>query len=537
MKGEGLACYLSMLLYIRIFFYQPMKYSLLSAFLGILSFTSVQSSFAQVQDLIDMMEGKLLNSLYINDENDELWGYFFLYDLGKVEEDVHEMKYYVMNTDLELLASNSWTEKFRGRARPNVREVVKINKELIINGTMDFFSSTYRQHIPRLSTQRVIDLEKNVAGPKYLAENGKWRKYDISLDDFIEHYYRPTGMMSIRTIPWRGSYVNIAVASSMDKLLHDVNSISAYSADYSMLWMLEIPDDFQEDRLSLSQVIFNENSMACVFLAYPQSKQYGAPRGSRLINIDLETGELNYSKDLGGQKGSKLHRFDIDFQGEDLELVGLYARFNKYAYSEVNKREGIFKKVYDKDGKLKADKYIPWMNLSGFIGIDEKGKIGRNFFLHDVFHKTIKGGKTIFVLEKATHYPGGVDVRSPVQRIKDLVAVIFDDQFNVETVEVFEKYVRTADKGDDLMFWETNKDDTSVDFYFKKRIATRGRKNESWELWINKFDGDNIVSERIDLNSGDRTITPLRAKSGYILLHEYSEDNSYNQFRLEKLNR
>ena len=83
-----------------------MKQTFTLLFLFILS-----SSFGQIQKLREFSSGSFVDSRIIyEDDNDDVFGYFLLYEFDRKSREVYDMEYVIMDKNLNKITSGTFTE-------------------------------------------------------------------------------------------------------------------------------------------------------------------------------------------------------------------------------------------------------------------------------------------------------------------------------------------------------------------------------------------------------------------------------------------
>lgn len=518
-----------------------MKRLLLSIYLFALMAVCCLQTHAQIQDLYKMTTGELYSSFYVFDEEDELWGYFFLYDQGEVEKSVHEMKYVILDNELNVVATNTFEQGLMRYWKPDFSSVSKVGDYLFLNGVMKLYESKLNAWLPKVSIQREIQLSKNEVSEEFVVSKGQWKVNEDAPKDFKAEYRNPTSYMTIESAKYNGDLVHIASDVRRDGFSMSAESIAMYDKDHNKVWSTRLSKLNNYKPGLVSQLNVHDDCLTFILTTFKVRMSGMQNLSVKVVCLDLATGKSKFIYELENEKSKNAHDFGMKQMGEDIELIGFYSDDRDDGASNMSKRTGMFRKIIGSEGEVKLEKYLPWSGMSKKLDITKKGQMDGKYFVNLLSAETLKNGKTIIIAEKTIpqRYNVGMallGVSSYTKRkTTDLLCFIFDPMFDLERVEVIEK-AKSKGNFTDFIFSEKRGDDDSVDFFFSDFKEVEGSKGQ-WFLGINTYKDDKITTEEIPISSDDYVIVPLRAKEGYILLREYNVDDKYDKLRLEKLNR
>ena len=81
-------------------------------FIYVMTFTlCFTMSNSQVMKLNSFIKGKLIHFSPINNSNSDIYGYFYLYDMGKADKKTYDYEYALLDKNLNLVCTGQFQEK------------------------------------------------------------------------------------------------------------------------------------------------------------------------------------------------------------------------------------------------------------------------------------------------------------------------------------------------------------------------------------------------------------------------------------------
>lgn len=291
-----------------------------------------------------------------------------------------------------------------------------------------------------------------------------------------------------------------------------------------------------------------------------------------LIAIDIEGEEL-FNVDLNTTKYTLLpHNAFIDPNNGDITVLGEY--YDADDKSAKAESKGIFIKVLDKNGDKISTKYHSWTrDIGTFLDPEDKRamksysiffhniqmtKSGRIIAIGEQYRKQVSAGGVALKVLAASSSNISTDASSLEMKIGKMLTVTFDDNYEIETVNVLDKKEKSiilpqeyslvnrhlmakymkAEGSFDYNFTQSNEDNTLLTLGFTDREKEKGKvfRQAKFHL-VNFIDGEKEpVEDVIDLKTDATAIYVFPAKPGYIMLAEYFRKEKELVVRLEPIN-
>lgn len=501
---------------------------------------------AQIQKISELSKNRFLDSKIIYDENgDDVWGYFLLYQSDKTSKSVLELEFVVLDKNLNKVGSNSFQQEYLNTwlfsAYPTIDYLKKRNGELIIaidfEDVIDYGSYFFKK----------IDLKNFVVSPGYFSRNGKTIQDENILEKFerknvLPDFFRPVpncGFIKYeRELKGKNEFSGLVEFEKAD-----IKGYSFYDLDLNKKWEIKynLSKDYGENHyreiandkyLILSKEFYGKS--------YKGKSKYfyevkDITNGSEVFTIPRDDAKYTYSKSNLFIENNKIYIFERVFE------------FHKDSEYDNTKCLGISKRVYDIETKsLVEQKLMFWTDLNTFFEISKYGKL-KSDFIHFLDFRVTTDGKTIVVGEGFN--PG------QSTSIKNFYTLILDKDFKAEsfkeiakqknTINDYSAYGNTLEKNGlfDYMYSQKIKNDEFVYFYGDNEVK-RGFLNtiipelaealpDNWVLGIVTYVDGEFKNQKVKLKTSKGKIYPLKAKKGYIILQEVTKSDV--EIRLEKI--
>ena len=493
------------------------------------------SSFAQIQDLGALAAGDLVGFSAIYDKDEDLYGYLTMFSNGYLNDEEKKFEYVILDKNLNKVANNQFTtSKYAYSFFP----YMNFKGKLILVPHVDeshIGVFNYGQFVyPEI---KEVDLENNTIEKKFnycyedgifveCAENKKFRQQrkDERAEKKEKGYLDKNNLMEHKY----GGYILTEYQDFTSYVTN--NSITFFNENQEAVWEYKYNQNGDKNNQeSIAIIDFDED-----YLYGVKTKQEKRDKAHYLFVLNLKTGEVTKEEQLAGYEDevfdfmtgiySQTHYIDSEKSFDD--KIIMVSRF--YQNSSA---VGFIRWVLDKNELSLKSESILWTDLAPFVEkINAYGKVEQNYSLDvkDLF--ILENGNIGFLFEKLK-----INGYSGIARNTDMVFAATDAEFNIESVQVFEKEKSKYSYSDYLFSQYLNKDEDVV-FFFQDYAKDDETREKNWNLYINTWLSGTFNQESIPISSGENMIYPYVAKEGYILLREFNEKEKYNQIRLEKLN-
>ena len=128
---------------------------------------------AQITDLQKISKGKFYSSDVIRDSNNNIKGYFFLFETDKIAKETFELEYVVLDENLTKVTSGFITEMKYESWLVSANKIV-INVSLYKNKLLIQFTDHFNmQTVAEYRRFRILDLQNNKLSDTFIFNQGK----------------------------------------------------------------------------------------------------------------------------------------------------------------------------------------------------------------------------------------------------------------------------------------------------------------------------------------------------------------------------
>ena len=139
-------------------------------FIYVITFTlCFTMSNSQVMKLNSFIKGKLIHFSPINNSNSDIYGYFYLYDMGKADKKTYDYEYALLDKNLNLVCTGQFQEKKYSSLFGTTYLMVNVN--YIHDKILIKIFETYDYSTELFVRYRYIDLNTNTLSPNYQFKN------------------------------------------------------------------------------------------------------------------------------------------------------------------------------------------------------------------------------------------------------------------------------------------------------------------------------------------------------------------------------
>ena len=498
-------------------------------------------SEAQIQDLAALSKGEMKEFKVLYKQN-QVFGYFVLYDLGEISEISRKFEYIMLDKNLNKSIGKEFeAENIIGTYNCWMNFKDEIVLSPYVNNDFSYRKST----IPKskrilVKTNEIYNKENqyyeygtfsDCPDDKTMKERKKRLKEEKKQKGFVYDSY-------VNELKYGGylvtEYDEYGVLGGESYTKN--NSIILFDDNKKEKWRIKFNTDATLKKYENYKILDLDSQYVYLLHTFVNK----AERNFKIEILDLNTGELKKDKTITELNKETLNRIsnisnqysisnDEDF--EDKYILSSALRNKRY------RQLGYFRLIIDKktlDIEIKSFTFDE--NVSKFIdNIDKFGGVERGFNIEIRDVLFFKDGSIAFISEKfkiGTVFPSN----QLVPKTTDMVVIITDEDFKIKEVKVLPKDKSNYSISDYLFNQYLNNKNDMV-FYYSDYQKDEN-KDKNWNLFINTIIDGKFSQEKIQISSKQDKylIIPYPAKDGYILLFEYNKKEKYNQIRLEKLN-
>lgn len=510
-------------------------------FFGILMFLIALISEAQIQDLAGLSKGEMKEFKVLYKQN-QVFGYFVLYDLGEISDTIKKFEYILMDKNL----NKSIGKEFEAENTIETYNFwMNFKDEIVLSPYVNNDFSYRKSSIPKskrinVKTNDIYNKQNqcyenntffDCPDDKTMKERKKRLKEERKQKGFVYDSY-------VSELKYRGYLV-----SEFDE--YEVwggetytknNSIIRFDESKKELWRLKYNADATQKKYENYKILDLDSQYVYFLHTYTNKEE----KEFKIEILDLNTGVIKqiktiteFNKETLNQISNISNQYNItnDEDFDDKYVLSSALRDKHY------KQLGYFRLIIDKKTlNIDFKTFTFDEDVSKFIeDIDKYGGVERGFNLEIRDVLFFKDGSIAFVTEKfklGTVFPSN----QLVPKTTDMVVIITDENFKLKEVKVLPKDKSNYSLSDYLFNqYLNNKND--IVFYYRDYQKDEN-KDKNWNLFINTIINGKFNQEKIQISSKQDKylIYPYPAKDGYILFFEYNKKDKYNQIRLEKLN-
>lgn len=504
-------------------------------FLLLFCFFSFSILQAQIVDLQKLSKGRLYFSDVIKDENNNLRGYFLLFETDKIAKETYQLEYVVLDENLTKVTNGFMTEmKYESwllkAEKISVR--VAIFKDKLLLQFADYYEGDeyYKRY-------RLLSLKDNQLSKPFIFSKGKMlvdpvfdRKNTNMINNFSENIvvYEGVGLM----VDSKTLYKKMPEFSK-SYLVH-------MDSDFKEIWRYNYSDINDKVLNNLKYVNSDEDLIVMYNHAY---KGWMAPIYLNKVSIlflESKTGVLRNEFEFPELEKYGYRVVDCKITSDKVYLYGNYSETNKKGFIKDTDNLGLFNFVFDKKtGKLTKSHYLKWESLSDKLPIDKKGYVKKEGYLYPHEMLLTDEGKIILVAEAF--------IQSPITT-NNLYFFEMNNNLDVNqvfTVEKFRnKFPKTSGHSSSIKKYGLfdfidyqDLGDNEFLFLFSDNEKKSKNRNKSTLYGIVSYSEGKFKKQTLELKTETSTVNAYNAKKGYIMLVEnFDEKNKATELRLEKIN-
>lgn len=501
---------------------------------------------AQIQKISELSKNRFLDSRIIYDDNGEdVWGYFLLYQSDKKSKSVLELEFVILDKNLNKVGSNTFQQEYVNTwlfdAYPSIDYLKKRNEELIVSidfeDVIEYGSYFFKK----------IDLKNFNVSLGYFSRNGKLYRDENIIEKFerknvLPDFFNPVS--NIGFVKYERELKGKNEFSGLDQFDRaNVIGYSFYDLDLNKKWEIkyDLTKDYGVDhycKLATDKYLviiknFYGKAYKRKSKSFYEIKDINS--GNELFTISKDDANYTYSTNRLIIENNKLYIFERVFKF--------------HPDGEFNQTEclGISKRVYDIESKKMLDQsFMFWTDIAPYYQITKFGKLNGDF-IHFLDFKITTDEKTVIFGE-------GFDPGQNT-KIKNFYTLLLDKDFKILSFKEIEKqknsftdftaYGSRLEENNlfDYMYSQKIKNDEFVCFYSDNEVKRGFLKTivpdlaetfpDNWVLGIVTFADGEFKSQKLKLKTKKGKIYPFKAKKGYIILQEVTKSDV--EIRLEKI--
>jgi hypothetical protein len=507
-------------------------------FIYVMTFTlCFTMSNSQVMKLNSFIKGKLIHFSPINNSNSDIYGYFYLYDMGKADKKTYDYEYALLDKNLNLVCTGQFQEKKYSSLFGTTYLMVNVN--YIHDKILIKIFETYDYSTELFVRYRYIDLNTNTLSPNYQFKNDS-----LLIGREINRTYASANEnKDLEPAQGIGIFNNINISK------YEYKDIIKKEEKYNNRKIFMFDDNFEikwEHKIDkLGQVnltkLYSDSSILVFYTTNYETKSQNTLFHTIKV-LEAKSGLIRFEVLISG-KGKSIKSFDkIHIDKDKLSLYGKYGeKINLDELLDIE-AQGLYTLELDiNTGEVIKDKSISWPEIGLYLKqpMYKDGKIKKTSaspFVHEFV--PLSNGKSIVVIET-------YEVGRPI--LRDLIFLTLDDNFSPVENMYIEKNNRIKLKGsgsylklyNQFDYYFSQSLDEVDEFLFFYNVNKKGVNifSKSNDYHILSYLNNKFNSQKIELKTENSQIYPLPAKKGFILLLEIFKDSQKSsELRLERIN-
>lgn len=481
-------------------------------------------SFGQMKDLLTLSEGKIVYSSTLYDSDENLYGYFYLYEKSSNEKEAN-MEFVILDKNLNEVSNGTFTSNKYEKVMSDYYDCTMMGDYIILNKAYFYvkpissgYSSPYKL---LLVTFQTLSLKDNTVSDEFTYEEGKLTEFAADYSRMKEEYKGNETKYIVSGFD-NGTNKGFFITESNKKTFNE-KGFRFFNEKMESVWNFDLNENATKNNYNNFSFLHLNNNTLYISVAKVEKEilKSAAATEFKIVALDLKTGKIKYEYVIENKDSKYTHNIRLKEYDGKLYITGSFYpnKSNNYTLDLL----GIYRITLDENGKEISKNYLKWFEFSKFLKISYDGKMKGGYYMNFTKFFIMKDGSISLLVEKVKNGYG------------DFVLFNMDKDFLIESVNEMKKPVNYYES--DFHFSQYIKDNTGVIFFYRYNVPKAKKGEAKVQLAINTIIDGKLTEEKIPLFEKKKyRINPYPAKEGYIMLREYNEDNKYNQLRLEKLN-
>jgi hypothetical protein len=501
-------------------------------------------SFPQAKLSVDNVYAAYLRNSGTIMNNNEITGYFFLYQSDKIDRSTNEYTLQILDQNLNKVIDI----KFQDSKKLSLLESA-------YNGSTLAFL---------FKNEDTKTLDMKIYGIDGKLRFTYSREYDNRTEELMKMYetmHTDEGMnQNVFNIGDRG-YVSILPIREGS---HRTYQIDFFGSEQKKQWSYSPTD---EEKYANAEYLGNTDSIVIIEV---MKKNHATSNKvtAQLVGINFITRKKAFEIDREADQ-FKIVPSSISYLKEQGKIMVMGNYFQQDANIIKDHSEGLAIYEIDSKGKTISKTYNSWTeDFAKYLPVNAKGKIDNLGYLY--IHKMMKmpDGRLFIVGEgyKRQASAGGIALNALSMAaggyagmgntkivITDMVMMEFNDKYKIVNASIFDKTNNTALASQvsdfnsqhaiavylkmigafDYEFTMSDPDNSNFSVCFSDWVRTSEYKGQTFNTI--RYNGEKFVTDKIELKSKASSMKVFPAKTGSVLILEYFKKAKKLEFRLERI--
>jgi hypothetical protein len=519
---------------------QKLLVTICMAFLS-LSFLKAQNKLS-----IDKVYSTYLRNSGTIMENNQIKGYFFLYQSDKIDKNTNEYTLQILDQNLNKVKDI----KFEDSKKISLLEASYNNSSLAF---------LFKNADSKTLDMKIYDMDGKL---KYTYS----RDYDKKTDDLMKQYetmHTDEGTnQNVFNVGMEG-YVSVLPLRDGKQRTYEIDY---FSSDNKKQWAY-LPDD--DEKFSTAEFLGSADDLI-ILEVMKKNHKASNKMNAHLVGINIQTKKKVFDMEDAEDGEYKFFPTTVVPLKNKNEILVMGSYFSKDANIAKDFSKGLAVYTLNNEGKVLNKTYNSWADdFSKYLPLNKKGKLDKVGFLY--IHKLIQtpDGKMFVVSEgyKRQASAGGIALTALMAAggahsnavgvtkivVTDLVVMEFNDQFKVTNATVYDKTNNTVvasalsdyesqhalaimvkmTGGFDYEFTTGDADNSNFTICYSDFVKDKEYKGRTFNSI--HYNGSKFSTDKIELKSKASSTKIFPAKPGSVMIMEYFKKEKRLDFRLEKL--
>lgn len=503
-------------------------------FLSLLLFISSFGLKAQITDLQKMSHGRYYSSDAIKDSNNNIKGYFFLFETDKINKETYELEYVVLDENLTKVTNGFITEmKYENWAMKAER--IKVEVSLFGDKLLIRFNDDFGQNMSEVYKRfRILDIKTNKLSEPFIYNEGKI-VLNPTFDRKLKNY---DGNESQDMRFYNG--VGLIVTDNYNKAVKSDNKyLVKLDENFKEVWRTVYENGTDKKRTRTINYL-NSDKEVIVMFNHTQKNWLKMLNDFSVLVYDAKTGKLVTEFQFPNMEDFAYKVVDVKLSENEIILMGNFSAKSEQGYTNDTDNTGLFSYRLDKaTGKMLDKKFLYWQDVGAKMNINGSGKIKSEGYVYVHNMLPLSDGRIIAVCEAFLQQPITSNNMYFLELSKDLK---LNQVFEVDKFR--NKFPGTLAHSDkikkaglfDFMDYQNMGDDEFLFFLNDNEKGSRNR-NKSTLYGIVSYSDGKFAKQTLNLKTETSSISAFPSKKGYIALVEnFDQANKPTEIRLEKIN-
>ena len=356
---------------------------------------------AQITDLNKLSQGKFYSSAAIKDSNNNIKGYFFLFETDKISKETYELEYVVLDENLTKVTNGFITEmKYESwamEAKGIKVEVSLFDNKLLIRFNDDFgpnMSEVYKRF-------RILDLKTNKLSDPFI-----YNKDKILLNPTFDRNLKNYDGNESQNMSYYNGAGLIVNSMQLDKdTKNETGYLSKLDENFNPVWKTVYEDGTIKKKTRIINYL-NSDKDVIVMFNHTKKNWLKMLNDFSVLIFDAKTGKLITEFLFPNMEDFAYKVVDVKLTDKEVILLGNFSVKSESGYTNDTDNTGLFSYRLDKtSGKMIDKNFIYWQDIGAKLAIKPNGYIKEEgyIFIHNLL--PLSDGRVIAVCEAFLQSP------------------------------------------------------------------------------------------------------------------------------------